>query len=123
MKKLERELEAIRSNIERLKIEEATVVRLLRAIKNEPDEGAPVIKKRAANVKPLVLDILSAAGAKGATSAEVHAKALERIENVSRDTISSVLSRLKADGALRYDGERYLVKEAERHVGASPVFN
>jgi hypothetical protein len=64
-------------------------------------------RTRIPNVKGTVLDIMARAGSTGRTSIEVLTEASHRSPGVSRDTISSVLSRLKSDGALRYDGMRY----------------
>ena len=64
-------------------------------------------KPRATNVKGVVLDIMANAGAAGRTSAEVVLEAAERIPGIARDTVSSVLSRLKGAEALVYDGLRY----------------
>jgi len=73
---------------------------------NEDPDDAPV-RKRSPNVKPTILDIMIAAGASGATSAEVSARVKEAVPTVAKDTVGSVLSRLKADSALAFDGERY----------------
>lgn len=64
-------------------------------------------KPRASNVKGVVLDIMANAGTAGRTSAEVVVDAGEIIPGIARDTVSSVLSRLKTAGALVYDGLRY----------------
>ena len=64
-------------------------------------------RTRTPHVKVAVIDIMRAAGAMGRTSAEVLAEINAKGLMVSRDTISSVLSRLKADGALAHDGLRY----------------
>jgi hypothetical protein len=103
MNAIQTELDRIRQAIKKLMIEEEALVRVQQAMKGEP---APS-KKRHGNVKGIVLDIMREAGAEGATSAEVYAKAAYKIPGVARDTIGSSLSRLKADGALRHDGERY----------------
>ena len=107
MKTIEEELRKIRVEIDRLEIEEATLLRVLKAIGDGPNNSDMRPKKRATNVKPLVLEIMKGAGPKGATSFEVAAKVAERRPTVTRDSVSSILSRLKGDKALSYDGERY----------------
>src|SRR3546814_5620408 len=65
---------------------------------------------RSPSVKPMVLDIMSVVGEAGATSQEVDAKVRETNPAVAKDTVGSVLSRLKSEGALVYVGERYYEK-------------
>ena len=47
---------------------------------------------------------------KGATSTEVDELVRQKVPSVAKDTVGSVLSRLKGDGALVHDGERYYDK-------------
>ncbi|MBA2920032.1 hypothetical protein GON01_08195 [Sphingomonas sp. MAH-20] len=103
---LAQELARIRTEIERLRVEEAALVRIQAAFSGEKMEE-PSAKKRLTNVKPLVLDIMQRAGFLGATAAEVVALAKVESPNVAPATVTSLLSRLKADGALLRDGDRY----------------
>jgi len=107
MKAIDQELERIDSEIERLRIERNALKRLRDSLTSGSEEDASKPKRRASNVKPLVLGIMEQFGAAGGTSAEVTSKVQEHIPQVSRDSVSSILSRLKTDGALRYDGHRY----------------
>ncbi len=60
------------------------------------------------SVKPFVIDAMREAGFAGATSNEVeYDRASKSVPDVAKDTVGSLLSRLKADGALVYDGIRY----------------
>jgi hypothetical protein len=45
--------------------------------------------------------------ADGATSADVSNHIRDHVPAVAKDTVGSLLSRLKGDGALVFDGERY----------------
>ncbi len=106
MKTVETELERVQGEMARLKIEEDTLKRLLAKMGSKAvPSGTP--RKRAPNVKPVVLDIMESAGAVGATSAEVDMAVREKVPTVAKDTVASVLSRLKSDGALTFNGERY----------------
>lgn len=67
-------------------------------------------RTRSPNIKPLVLDIMAKAAEAGATSKEVDEAVRANVPTVAQDTVGSVLSRLKSDGALVYDGERYYEK-------------
>lgn len=126
MKTIETELERVRSEIAKLRIEEDTLKRLLAKFESG---GAQLgqKRKRAPSVKPTVLDVMRKAGASGATSTEVAEAVKELVPEVGRDTVSSVLSRLKSDGALFYEGDRYF-DIRYRSVSAPPppppsVFN
>lgn len=66
-------------------------------------------RQRVGNVKGVVLDALERAKATGLTSAEALAAAQAELPQVQRDTVSSLLSRLKKEGTLAYDGNRYYV--------------
>ena len=109
MKPLDEEIARIEAEIERLRILREGIVRAKALLSGEvtAPETPPPERKRSANVKPLILDIMAAAGDNGATSAEVDARVREKVPTVAKDTVGSILSRLKADGALVYNGERY----------------
>jgi hypothetical protein len=59
------------------------------------------------------------AGFTGATSAEVDEAVRRQVPTVAKDTVGSVLSRLKSDGALTHDGERYYEKRFAPQPGGS----
>lgn len=107
---VKKELEAVRLQIAELRVKEQAYLDLLTKFGMPEQPTAPVIRKRSPHVKPLVLDIMSKVGAEGATSAEVDAMVRTIVPSVADDTVGSVLSRLKSDGALVYNGERYYEK-------------
>lgn len=104
---IEAKLAAIREQIATLRAQEKVLADLLAEMKGERTASE---RKRSPNIKPLVLEIMSAAGNAGATSREVDEAVRERVPTVANDTVGSVLSRLKSAGALVYDGERYYEK-------------
>lgn len=110
MKAIKDELERVQTEIQRLRIEEETLKRLLTSLGEHEEPSSKTIRRRASNVKPFVLQIMEKAGVTGATSSEVAARVQEKMPNVNRDSVSSILSRLKSDGALVYNGERYFDK-------------
>jgi hypothetical protein len=105
---IEGELTRIRSEIDKLKAQEEVLLKILAQANGEPGPSAP--RKRSPSIKPLVLDIMARAGFTGATTAEVDKEVREKVPSVAKDTVGSILSRLKSDGALTYDGERYYEK-------------
>lgn len=110
MKIIQGELALVRAEIERLKAKEEVLLSLQAKMGAEPPaSSAP--RRRSPNIKPLVLEIMNRAGFTGATSAEVDQAVREKVPTVAKDTPGSVLSRLKSDGALTYDGERYYEKQ------------
>jgi predicted nuclease with TOPRIM domain len=108
MKMIETELERVRREIEKLRVEEALLVKMMAKMNGETP--APV-RARSPSVKPLVLDIMRRAGHAGATTAEVDDLVREKVPSVAKDTVGSILSRLKGDGVLIYAGERYYEKQ------------
>lgn len=105
---IDAELSRIRAEIERLKAQEEILLGLRAKINGE---ASPVARKRSPNIKPLVLDIMHQVGFTGATSAEVDEIVRCKVPTVAKDTVGSVLSRLKSDGALTFDGERYYERQ------------
>lgn len=119
MSTIKSELERVRGEIASLRLEEGILEKLLAKISGEPIQ-AQAKRKRSPNVTPLVLDIMRAAGTVGATSTEVDARVKEQIPEVAKATVSSILSRLKAEGALIYVGERYYEKQYAPPASPSP---
>lgn len=109
MKVLEAELKRVRGEIERLHVEEALLAKLMGQMSGDAPPTSR--SKRSPSVKPVVLDIMRSAGSEGATTAEVDEMVREKVPTVAKDTVGSVLSRLKSDGALIYRGERYYDKQ------------
>lgn len=110
MQPLDVEIARLEAEIARLQGERAG---LLRAKELLLGDGVPTRvepRKRATSVKPLVLDIMSSVGPLGATTAEVDSRVREAVPAVARDTVGSILSRLKSEGALVYEGDRYYEK-------------
>ena len=99
-------LEAIRLEIATLQAQEKLLVELL----GEETKKKPV-RKRSPAIKPIVLDYMSSVGTAGATSKEVDEHVRELVPTVAQDTVGSILSRLKSDGALVYEGDRYYEKK------------
>ena len=114
MKPLDDEIARIDAEINRLQGERIGLLRAKEILEGATQPtliGQAVhVRKRSSNIKPLVLDTMMDAGGSGATSGDVDRLVREKIPSVAKDTVGSVLSRLKADGALVYVGERYYVK-------------
>lgn len=98
-------LEGIRRDIEKLRAQEALLLDMLDE-KPQPTKRAP---KGA--VKTTVLDLLEKVGRSGLNAA----KAVELVEaegeTIDRGSVSSLLSRLKNDEIVVYDGEMYRLKK------------
>lgn len=111
MKPLDDEIARLEAEIARLQGERVGLLRAKSLLAGDVvTERAPVARRRAQSVKPQVLDIMASVRETGATTIEVDALVRERIPDVAKDTVGSILSRLKSDGALAYDGVRYYEK-------------
>jgi hypothetical protein len=119
MKMIQDELDRVRLEIEKLKVEEATLSRLLKNM-GATDKSAPALRKRSASVKPLVLDIMRHSGLAGASSIEVDQRVRLKLPDVGKDTPAAILSRLKSEGALVYRNERYYEKQFAPQEPSSP---
>jgi DNA-binding transcriptional ArsR family regulator len=104
MKVLSERLDLIRREIDKLKAQESLLLDMIRDA-----SGQPKVKLRAprSNVKQTILELLENVGEAGlnaATAVETAAKAGITLE---RGTVSSLLSRLKNEGVVVYDGSVY----------------
>jgi fructose-1-phosphate kinase PfkB-like protein len=105
---IEAKLQSIREQIAILRAQEKVLSDLLSEMNGQPAKA--VVRQRSPSIKPLVLDIMARVGQAGATTKEVDEAVRANVPTVAQDTVGSVLSRLKADGALVFDGERYYEK-------------
>ena len=81
---------------------------LERAIALIEDKGSEQIKgAKKQPIKALVLDLLEEVGTTGINGATVVKIASARGVTVERSSVSSLLSRLKADGIVTFDGSMY----------------
>lgn len=110
MKMIEQELERVRGDIEKLKVEEALLVKMLAKMTGSPVPSSTT-RTRSPSVKPVVLDVMREAAYDGATTSEVDDLVRRKVPSVAKDTVGSILSRLKSEGALVYIGERYYEKQ------------
>lgn len=109
MKDAKQKLDDIRGQIERLRAQEEVLLELL-GEKNTPK------RKPRANVKQTVLDLLERVGPNGLNAAAAVEMAAEDGVALERGSVSSILSRLKSDGAVTYDNTVYrLTKHSPRH--------
>lgn len=75
-------------------------------------EGAmPPTPRR--NVKRAVLDVVQEAGKAGVTASEVISRAAAKGRALNPGSVASLLSRMKQDGVLTFDGERYYLAGAQ----------
>lgn len=122
MQVLEDYLAKKREELRKLQIEIATAEELLR--RSAGPTGPVPLKKRAprSNVKNLVLNLLEEAGEAGLVATSAVEMAEKRGEHLERGTVSSLLSRLKHDQIVRYDGNAYRLSKFENvvEVGTKP---
>lgn len=114
MKVLHERLQSILREMEKLKAQEDLIRDMIREA-----NGEPKVKLRAprSNVKQAILDLLEKAGEIGlnaATAVETAAKAGMTLE---RGTVSSLLSRLKNEGVVAYDGSVYRLMKYKPEAG------
>lgn len=89
---------------------------------------APVTRLKRSNVKEHVFRLLDRVGADGLNAAIAVAMAEKEDTTLDRGTVSSLLSRLKNEGAVVYDGSVYRLAKFHTDTAASasqpsPVVN
>ena len=79
------------------------------------DAGSTIVKKRQprSELKQTVLQILEMAGSVGISTASLIDDAKTLGFSFERASVSSTLSRLKSDGIVEFDGNRYRLRERE----------
>jgi hypothetical protein len=109
LRQREREIEALRN---KLKGVDAAIA----AVGGQPQVAAT---RRNRNVKQTVMDLIVDAGQKGITAIEVVERAAIVGRQLDRPSVSSLLSRLKREGVLSFNGERYF-PVSSRGVESAP---
>jgi hypothetical protein len=108
MKMLLERRSQIDSEIDRLMVRRAEIdfmiARFSGNAESEPTNEPP---RRRKNVKKTVMELVDVAGSAGVTAAEVVERARTLGRELERGSVSSLLSKFKAQGALVFDGERY----------------
>jgi hypothetical protein len=109
LRQREREIEALRN---KLKGVDAAIA----AVGGQPQAAAT---RRNRNVKQTVMELIVDAGQKGITAIEVVERAAIAGRQLDRPSVSSLLSRLKREGVLSFNGERYF-PASSREVENAP---
>lgn len=102
MRDLQSRLEGIEREIEKLSAQKEILLEMMGAQPEEPQRRA-----KKGSVKATVLKLLENAAERGLNANQAITQAKERGEDLDRGSVSSLLSRLKADNVVTYDGERY----------------
>ncbi len=99
-----RDLDLAMREVEKIKAQEELIRDMIREAKGEPK-----VKLRAprSNVKQTILDLLEQAGTSGLNGASAVETAAKAGVSLERGTVSSLLSRLKNEGVVAYDGSVY----------------
>lgn len=105
--RLLREIEAIKNKVAGLEM-------AISLLSGEDHPSAHATEPRRQNVKATVLDLLREVGTTGLNATSAVEIARRRGILLDRGTVSSLLSRLKRDEVVAYDGERYRLPEFVR---------
>lgn len=109
-------LDRVRREIEKLKAQESLLLEML-------DESPAPKQTRAAkgSVKTTVLDLLEEVGRSGLNAATAVDLAKTKGVELERGSVSSLLSRLKTDEIVTYDGSAYRLKKFTEMPGVTPL--
>lgn len=90
---------------ERLRLQ--TIDEMIAAVKGEALPAERQVGGRLRNTKRTVMDIIHEADRAGVIASEIVERAAGHGKQLRVGSVSSLLSKLKAAGVLRFDGERY----------------
>lgn len=102
---LVREMDALKNKIAGLEM----AISLLEG--EETASTSTASSKRNTGVKKTVLDLLREVGSTGLNASTALEIASRRGVTLDRGSVSSLLSRLKSEGTVEYDGEKYRLPE------------
>jgi hypothetical protein len=107
MKDMKERLDNIRREIEKLQAQESLLLDMM------GEEPVKVATKRApkGSVKVRVLELLESQGRSGLNAARAVELTEAAGDALDRGSVSSLLSRLKQDGVVVYDGNNYRLKK------------
>lgn len=101
----------LRADVEAAKARLDEVEGLIRLLSGEPKPPDAVRKAKRGDLKEIILSLYEEAAEGGLSAQEcVAAAGTKRGVTLQPASVSSALSRFKADGVLMYDGERYRLK-------------
>lgn len=117
------------ANVDRLIEIRSTLVTQLELLKAKIegiDIALSIVKKGDAELEPqrtprggvkaALLDLLREVGDQGLNGNTAVELASRKGIQLDRNSVSSILSRLKADGAIEYDGQRYRLRDPQQGV-------
>ena len=110
---MEAEIEALKNKMAGIQI----AIDVLEGNAAPDDEDEPGRARRGA-VKEALYELLKDAGKTGLNAHAAVEMAKSRGIELDRNTVSSTLSRMKKDGAIDHDGERYRLKGLEKQTAA-----
>jgi hypothetical protein len=99
-----RDLDRATREVEKIKAQESLIRDMIREAKGEPKAR---LRAPRSNVKQTVLDMLERAGAVGINAAMAVEQAAQQGVSLERGTVSSLLSRLKNEGIVTFEGGVY----------------
>ena len=107
---IRKRLEEKREQLSILTAEISLLESMLAEAKGEPDPSQPKQRAKRSSVKSYVLELLDQVGEKGLNAAIAVSMATQEGRDLDRNSVSSLLSRLKNEGLLVYDGDKYRLK-------------
>lgn len=107
MKDMKERLDGIRREIEKLQAQEALLLDML----GEQPEKTTQKRAPKGSVKVKVLELLESQGRSGLNASKAVELSLRGNEPLDRGSVSSLLSRLKQDDVVVYDGSNYRLKK------------
>ncbi|WP_426037502.1 hypothetical protein [Cypionkella sp. TWP1-2-1b2] len=101
---IQRELDRVSREHDKIKAQEALILDMIREARGEPKV---TLRAPRSNVKQTILAMLEDAGVVGINATGAVERAAKNGVSLERGTVSSLLSRLKNDGVVTYDGAAY----------------
>jgi len=114
VRRLIEERDRLLAQIEAMRNQVAGLERAISLLDHEPTKEGPGSRGKAPQVKSIILSLLQEVGTTGLSLDVAMEMAERRGLALNKGTVASTLSRLKKDGSIAYDGQRYRLPEFTR---------
>jgi hypothetical protein len=111
LESIRRDLDRVLREVDKIKAQESLILDMIREAKGD---SKPKLRAPRSSVKQTILDMLAESALLGINASMAVEMAAKAGVSLERATVSSLLSRLKSEGVVTYDGSTYRLASARQ---------